>query len=87
MELVQGADYGWPECYFDQFQGKLVLAPEYGGDGKTVGLCATRTGPVAAFPGHWAPNDLAIYLGDKFPAGYRGGAFIAFEGSWNRAPR
>ncbi len=86
LELVQGADYGWPECYYDQIQGKLVLAPEYGGNGKTVGLCAQRKGPVAAFPGHWAPNDLAIYLGNKFPAGYRGGAFIAFEGSWNRAP-
>ncbi len=64
-----------------------MLAPEYGGDGgKTVGLCAGRQGPVATFPGHWAPNDLAIYLGDKFPAGYRGGAFVAFHGSWNRAP-
>ena len=87
LELSQGADYGWPECYYDQNQKKLVLAPEYGGDGgKTVGLCAQRKAPVAAFPGHWAPNDLAIYLGTKFPAAYRGGAFIAFHGSWNRAP-
>ncbi|WP_085933586.1 PQQ-dependent sugar dehydrogenase [Enhydrobacter aerosaccus] len=87
IELRSGADYGWPECYYDQEQNKLVLAPEYGGDGgKTVGLCAQRTAPVAAFPGHWAPNDLALYLGSKFPAGYRGGAFIAFHGSWNRAP-
>jgi glucose/arabinose dehydrogenase/mono/diheme cytochrome c family protein len=87
VELVHGADYGWPECYFDNHQGKLVLAPEYGGDGgKTVGVCAHRTPPVAAFPGHWAPNDLLIYHGHKFPAGYRGGAFIAFHGSWNRAP-
>jgi glucose/arabinose dehydrogenase len=87
VELTQGADYGWPECYYDQQQGKLVLAPEYGGDGgKTVGLCADRRAPVAAFPGHWAPNDLLIYRGNKFPAGYRGGAFVAFHGSWNRAP-
>ena len=85
--LEKGADYGWPECYFDQQQGKLVLAPEYGGDGgKTVGLCANRTPPVVAFPGHWAPNDLLIYRGTAFPSGYRGGAFIAFHGSWNRAP-
>jgi glucose/arabinose dehydrogenase len=87
VQLLPGADYGWPECYYDQHQRKLVLAPEYGGDGgKTVGLCAQRQAPVAAFPGHWAPNALAIYLGTKFPAGYRGGAFIAFHGSWNRAP-
>jgi glucose/arabinose dehydrogenase/mono/diheme cytochrome c family protein len=85
--LERGADYGWPECYFDQQQSKLVLAPEYGGDGgKKVGLCADRTPPVAAFPGHWAPNDLLIYRGTAFPDGYRGGAFIAFHGSWNRAP-
>jgi glucose/arabinose dehydrogenase/mono/diheme cytochrome c family protein len=85
--VEKGADYGWPECYFDQQQGKLVLAPEYAGDGgKTVGLCAGRTLPVAAFPGHWAPNDLLIYRGAAFPRGYRGGAFIAFHGSWNRAP-
>ena len=73
--LERGADYGWPECYYDQIQKKLVLAPEYGGDGKEVGVCATRRDPVAAFPGHWAPNDLAIYRGNKFPEGYRGGAF------------
>ena len=84
--LEKGADYGWPECYFDQFQGKLVLAPEYGGDGKIVAICADRTPPVAAFPGHWAPNDLLIYRGNAFPNGYRGGAFVAFHGSWNRAP-
>jgi glucose/arabinose dehydrogenase/cytochrome c5 len=87
VEVIHGADYGWPECYYDQVQKKLVLAPEYGGDGgKTVGLCARRTGPVAAFPGHWAPNDMTIYKSSAFPAPYRGGAFIAFHGSWNRAP-
>jgi hypothetical protein len=32
----------------------LVLAPEYGGDGgKTVGICAQKQAPVAAFPAHW----------------------------------
>jgi mono/diheme cytochrome c family protein len=61
-------------------------APEYGGDGKTVGLCADKRAPLASFPAHWAPNDLAIYDGRQFPTAYRGGAFIAFHGSWNRAP-
>jgi glucose/arabinose dehydrogenase/cytochrome c553 len=87
VQLTRGADYGWPECYYDGGQKTLVLAPEYGGDGgKTVGLCAQRNGPVAAFPAHWAPNDLAIYTAQAFPTAYRGGAFIAFHGSWNRAP-
>jgi glucose/arabinose dehydrogenase/mono/diheme cytochrome c family protein len=85
--LKQGGDYGWPYCYFDGAQGKLVLAPEYGGDGgKTVGRCAGKSPPIAHFPAHWAPNDLKIYVGGGFPAAYRGGALIAFHGSWNRAP-
>jgi len=87
MQLQSGADYGWPECYFDGFQKKLVLAPEYGGDGgKTVGLCAQRSAPAAFFPAHWAPNDLLFVTNSKFPAAYRAGAFVAFHGSWNRAP-
>ncbi len=88
-ELVQerqGADFGWPECYFDGDRKQLMLAPEYGGDGKTAGLCAQKQAPVAAFPAHWAPNDMLIYHGSQFPAAYRDGAFIAFHGSWNRAP-
>jgi glucose/arabinose dehydrogenase/mono/diheme cytochrome c family protein len=87
VQLERGADYGWPECYFDLTQQKLVLAPEYGGDGgKAVGPCADKRAPVAAFPAHWAPNDLLLYDGQQLPAAYRGGAFIAFHGSWNRTP-
>jgi len=87
VRLERGADFGWPECYFDSAQGKLVLAPEYGGDGgKAVGLCATKLAPVAYFPAHWAPNDLLFYSGNQLPPRYRGGAFIPFHGSWNRAP-
>jgi glucose/arabinose dehydrogenase len=85
--LRRGADFGWPECYYDYDQKKLVLAPEYGGDGgKTAGVCAHKQAPVASFPAHWAPNDLLIYEGRQFPAAYKDGAFIAFHGSWNRAP-
>jgi glucose/arabinose dehydrogenase len=51
-----------------------------------VGRCASFTPPVAAFPAHWAPVDLMFYSGKQFPAHYRDGAFIAFHGSWNRAP-
>lgn len=87
MILKEGAAYGWPRCYFDAKQGKLVLGPEYGGDGgKTVGICDKAEPPIAAFPAHWAPNDMKIYKSEDFPEGYRGGAFIAFHGSWNRAP-
>lgn len=87
VQLERGADFGWPDCYFDALQQKLVLAPEYGGDGgQKIGICAQKQPPAAAFPAHWAPNDTKIYNGTQFPAPYRGGAFIAFHGSWNRAP-
>jgi glucose/arabinose dehydrogenase/cytochrome c5 len=85
--LKPNGDYGWPECYYDQFVQKLVLAPEYGGDGgKTIGVCANKIAPVAAFPAHWAPNAMVRYDQKQFPARYRDGVFIAFHGSWNRAP-
>jgi glucose/arabinose dehydrogenase/mono/diheme cytochrome c family protein len=87
LQVKQGGDYGWPECYYDGIQNKLVLAPEYGGDGgKTQGECAHKLAPAASFPAHWAPNDLLLYYGKGFPEHYNGGAFIAFHGSWNRAP-
>src|SRR5882757_4458802 len=85
--LKRGGDYGWPECYYDAVQKKLVLAPEYGGDGgKKVGPCAAKGAPIAAFPAHWAPNAMARYDKQQFPARYHDGVFIAFHGSWNRAP-
>ena len=32
--LNEGDDAGWPYIYYDQFQNKKILSPEYGGDGK-----------------------------------------------------
>ncbi len=83
---VEGSNFGWPYCFYDYGLKKLLLNPEYGGDGKTVGRCSEFTLPVASFPAHWAPVDLMFYTGGQFPAHYKGGAFIAFHGSWNRAP-
>ena len=86
LKVTDGADFGWPYCYYDQIQEKKVLAPEYGGDGNIVGRCADFEKPIMGFPGHWAPNDLFFYSGDQFPERYKNGAFIAFHGSTNRAP-
>jgi glucose/arabinose dehydrogenase/mono/diheme cytochrome c family protein len=84
--LKPKGDYGWPECYDDPFVKKLVLSPEYGGDGKKIGICASKIGAIAEFPAHWAPNAMVRYDKEQFPAHYRGGVFIAFHGSWDRAP-
>lgn len=86
LEVHQGDNFGWPYCYFDGQQHKKVLAPEYGGDGKKQGVCAHYGQPIASYPGHWAPEAVLFYRGDRFPAAFRGGAFISFHGSWNRAP-
>jgi len=84
--LEDGSDGGWPYCYYDQFQNKKLLAPEYGGNRSITGRCEEKTDPIMAFPGHLAPNDLIFYTGDQFPERYKHGAFIAFHGSWNRGP-
>jgi glucose/arabinose dehydrogenase len=87
VHIGAGSNYGWPYCYYDQDLKSHVLAPEYGGNGKTVGdRCDDVAQPLVAFPGHWAPNGLAMYNGSQFPARYRNGFFVAFHGSWNRAP-
>lgn len=86
LRVEQGDDFGWPYCYYDQFQKQLVQAPEYGGDGKKTGDCGKYGQPIVAFPGHWAPEAVLFYSGTGFPAQYQGGAFISFHGSWNRAP-
>ncbi|MEL6924867.1 MAG: c-type cytochrome, partial [Bacteroidota bacterium] len=79
-----GQDFGWPYCYFNQFEGKRFLNPEYGGDGKKTERCEGQPKPVITFPGHWGPNDILIYKGDQFPERYKHGIFVAFHGSWNR---
>jgi glucose/arabinose dehydrogenase len=84
--IVDGGNFGWPYTFFDNKLGKRVLAPEYGGDAKKEPEAGKYPNPLVAFPAHWAPNDLLFYSGKNFPAKYQDGAFIAFHGSWNRAP-
>jgi glucose/arabinose dehydrogenase len=89
LRIDQGADYGWPYCYYDATQNAKVLAPEYGGDRVTVGRCADKRGPLLALPAHWAPLSMTFYQGSAFPSRYRGGAFVAFHGDyfWGTRPR
>lgn len=85
-QIRDGGNYGWPYTFFDTKLGARVVAPEYGGDGKKTPEAGKYPDPLVAFPAHWAPNDLLFYAGKNFPAKYQNGAFIAFHGSWNRAP-
>jgi glucose/arabinose dehydrogenase len=80
--LIEGdTEYGWPYCYHDPFLDQKVLAPEYGGDGVEVDLCADVVQPDYVFPAHWAPLGMLFYTGDMFPEQYLAGAFVAFHGS------
>jgi len=40
--------------------------------------------PEVEFPAHQAQLGMAFYTGNRFPAKYRGGVFVAAHGSWNR---
>lgn len=82
--LTDGSDVGWPYSYYDHEKGARMVMPEYGGDGQTVS--DEGQDPIVGFPGHWAPNDMMFLVSDALPEAYRKGAFIAFHGSWNRAP-
>lgn len=84
MKIKKGDNYGWPYSYYDHFQGKKLVAPEYGGDGKLEAKEYTK--PLMGLPAHWAPNDLLFYTGNQFPERYQNGAFVAFHGSTNRTP-
>ena len=86
FRITRGDDFGWPYCFYNPDLKSKVLVPEYGGDGKKIDRCASKKPPVFTFPAHWAPNGLLFYTGTQFPARYKGGAFVAFHGSWNRAP-
>ena len=86
-ELTEGANFGWPTTYWDPHKHQRMLNPEYGGDGRKAAPVGKFPDPLVAFPAHWSPMQLAFYTGTQFPEKYRGGAFLAFQGSWNRAPR
>ena len=80
-----GDNFGWPYTYWDPLQNRRMRAPEYGGDGMSETADGYKA-PLIGFPAHWGPNDLIFHSGKNLPKRYKGGAFIAFHGSWNRAP-
>ena len=84
--IHEGANLGWPYTYYDPIAKARMVAPEFGGDNKKRAEPGKYDEPLIAFPAHWAPLQMNFYYQHQFPAKYYGGAFIAFHGSWNRAP-
>ncbi len=88
MHVIRdGSNFGWPTSYWDPIKSARMLAPEFGGDNFKRVDPDPFDKPVVAFPGHWAPLQMTLYNGTQFPEVYRNGMFVAFHGSWNRAPR
>jgi len=79
--LVDGGFYGWPYSYI----GKN---PQPGALGtKRPDLVSRALVPDVLFESHSAALGIDFYTGTAFPEHYRGGAFVAHHGSWNRARR
>jgi glucose/arabinose dehydrogenase/mono/diheme cytochrome c family protein len=85
--LREGINLGWPYTYWDPIKKARMVGPEFGGDNHKRDENPLYDKPIIAFPGHWAPLQMTLYTGTQFPEKYRGGMFVAFHGSWNRAPR
>ena len=82
-KLMEGKDYGWPYCYMDRRPDIHSDPPK----SKTrEQYCAGTEGAVLGYQAHAAPIGMAFYTGRMFPPEYRGDAFVAMQGSWNRYP-
>jgi len=73
---IAGMHFGFPYCH-----GGDIPDPEFG-DARD---CSEFEAPAQKLGPHVAPLGLVFYTGDSFPAAYRGQAFIAEHGSWNRS--
>ncbi|MBX3499214.1 MAG: PQQ-dependent sugar dehydrogenase [Alphaproteobacteria bacterium] len=68
--------HGWPYAY-------VGGRPQPGLAEKRPDLVARSVMPQLLIRSHSAPIHLAFYDGTLFPERYRGGAFMALQGSWN----
>jgi glucose/arabinose dehydrogenase len=78
--VQQGGFYGWPYAYIGPHEDPTNkgLAPD---------LVKKTLVPDELLGAHVAVLDFIFYTGRQFPAEYRGGALLAFHGSWNRSKR
>lgn len=81
--IVKGNQYGWPYVYGD---GKFNPQDYPPGNISMVEWAMQSVEPVGFYTPHAAPMQMTFYTGEQFPEEYRGDAFVAFRGSWNRKP-
>jgi len=73
-----GQHFGYPFCH-----GGIVKDPEFGDQRP----CSDFEAPALQLGAHVAPLAVKFYTGSMFPATYKGKAFIAEHGSWNRSKK
>src|SRR5882672_3236558 len=78
FRVQQGGFYGWPYAYIGKHPqpGFANLAPDK--------VEATIT-PDLLFQAHSSLLDFVFYEAEQFPPEYKGHAFVALKGSWNRS--
>ena len=74
----RGGFYGWPYAHGDR-----VPDPKFGAGHED--RIRASTSPVHGFVAHSSPLGITFYRGSAFPSRYRGAAFVAQHGSWNRS--
>lgn len=78
--VKQGAFYGWPYAYIGAHEDPRRT-------GERPDLVKATVVPDVLLGAHVAVLDALFYTGKSFPEKYRGGAFLAQHGSWNRSTR
>lgn len=78
--IQEGGFYGWPFAYTGPNADPRRQS-------ERPDLVAKTIVPDVLLQSHSAPLGLAFYTGAQFPAQYRGDAFLALHGSWNRKQR
>ena len=78
--VKDGGFYGWPYSYIGDNVDPRVQP-------QRPDLVAKAIIPDVLLGAHVAPLQFTFYTGEQFPESYRGGAFVAEHGSWNRASR
>jgi glucose/arabinose dehydrogenase len=76
----EGQFFGWPWYYVGGHED-----PAHAGERRD--LAGRVTAPEVLIQPHSAALGMTLYTGASFPPEYRGDAFVALHGSWNRARR
>jgi len=76
--VKDGGFYGWPYSYIGKHYDPRYV-------GSFPDLVNRAIVPDVLLPAHSAALGVTFYTGTQFPPPYRGGAFVALHGSWNRS--